>query len=84
MNSGPTASPPAPPDCAEIPADGGGLSLSKVMDDFRRSQRAVVTMVGRARIQELAKAAGHLNSIVRHYQIHQNDLKALAGSFRPH
>jgi hypothetical protein len=85
MNSGPVfAAPPAPPDCTEIPTDGGGLSLAKTMDEFRVSQRAIVTMLGRAGTEQVAKSAGYLNFIVRHYQIHQNDLKVLAGSFRPH
>ena len=82
---------PALQDCREVPAAGAErpLNLAKVMADFRSSLDAIVTAFEKTPAAKVDPDAAEISSgtvtkVIRHYQVHQNDLNALVGSFRPH
>ncbi len=71
--------------CGEMPVIGDDRPLPKVMDDLRQSLETLLAAFGTApTLQKDASSGAVIESVVRHYQTHQNDLKLLIGSFRPH
>jgi uncharacterized protein (TIGR03083 family) len=74
--------------CHDIPP-AAELGLAKVMEAFRSSLEGMIRAYGKApsaRIDPHGADASSatIASIIRHYQKHQNDLKILLSSFRPH
>jgi hypothetical protein len=70
--------------CREVPAEHGTLSLSKVMEEFRNAQHAIVLHIERSKRQDSERISSHVTGVIRHYQTHQNDLSVLVNSLRPH
>ncbi len=66
--------------CREVPASGKS-GLARVMESLRSSLEAVLKAYVKAPSGTGAEA---VSNVIRHYQTHQNDLKVLVGSLRPH
>lgn len=69
-------------ECRQMSAETGKHALATVMTDFRHSYDSLA-----ATLRRTPGSAGPgevLDNAIRHYQTHQNDLKALIASFRPH
>jgi hypothetical protein len=75
-------------ECHDVPL-ASEPSLARVMEDFRASLEAMVRAYGKTPPAKVDPGTAETNadaiaSIIRHYQTHQNDLKILLSSFRPH